>query len=57
MEKKVPANRNWGKVKIFANGGIVLSVRATPLTMKPKPINKIKATKLKTIISKKVTMP
>ena len=57
IEKKVPANKNCGSVMIFAKGGMVLSFLATPLTIKPNPINNIKAIKLKTIMFAKVTHP
>ena len=57
MEKKVPANKNCGSVITLAKGGIVLSFFAIPLTINPKPINNIKATKLNAIILKNVKMP
>jgi hypothetical protein len=57
IEKKVPANKNCGKVIIFANGGIVLSFLATLLTIKPKPIKRINAKKLNNMISIKVWNP
>ena len=57
IEKKVPASKNCGKVIRLAKGGIVLSVLATLLTIKPKPIKSNKAIKLRIIIWAKVTQP
>ena len=57
MGKKVPANKNWGRVIKFAKGGMVLSVFATLLTIKPKPMNKTKARKLSSMMLKKVSHP
>src|SRR5690606_10622106 len=55
--KKVPANKNCGRVKILAKGGMVLSDLDRPLTIKPQPIKTIKAIKLSTMISKNVIQP
>ena len=55
--KNVPASKNCGKVNRLANGGIVLSFLAKLLTINPNPINNMRATKLNTIISRKVTKP
>ncbi len=57
MGKNVPANKNCGSVNKFANGGIVLSFLATPLTIKPQPMKTINAIKLNTMISRKVMKP
>jgi hypothetical protein len=54
IEKKVPANKNCGSVIKLAKGGMVLSFLAMLLTMNPKPMNKIKETKLNNMISIKV---
>ena len=56
-EKNVPPNKNCGNVIKFAKGGIVLSLFANPLTIKPNPINIIKPTKLRKSISNKVIQP
>ena len=57
MEKKVPLNKNCGSVIRFANGGMVLSLFAKPLMMKPKPIKINNPKKLKKSISKTVIHP
>ena len=55
--KNVPAQRNCGRVKRFAKGGIELSFFASPLTTKPKPMNTARPIKLNDSNSKKVTTP
>ena len=41
IEKKVPDNKNCGKVTILEIGGTILSFFAIPEMIKPKPINTI----------------
>ena len=57
MLKKVPDNRNCGRVMILEMGGMVLSLFAMPETTKPNPIKTTTPRKERIIMLRTVSAP